>query len=77
MGLLAVIIRFRFNLDFLRASDLGFVDRRYLGLTPGAVHRRRYLRARGVVDESSARPDTLTPKGVSRRSRRLAEKSGA
>jgi phosphatidylglycerol:prolipoprotein diacylglycerol transferase len=35
MGLLAVIYSvIRFNLDFLRASDLGFVDKRYWGLTP-------------------------------------------
>jgi phosphatidylglycerol:prolipoprotein diacylglycerol transferase len=35
MGLLATIYSVsRFNLDFLRASDLGFVDKRYAGLTP-------------------------------------------
>jgi len=35
MGLLAVIYSVsRFGLDFLRASDLGFVDKRYAGLTP-------------------------------------------
>lgn len=35
MGLLAVGYSVpRFLLDFLRASDLSFVDRRYLGLTP-------------------------------------------
>lgn len=35
MGLLAVLYSpCRFALDFLRASDLSFVDRRYLGLTP-------------------------------------------
>jgi phosphatidylglycerol---prolipoprotein diacylglyceryl transferase len=35
MGLLAVgYAGCRFFLDFLRASDLGFVDARYLGLTP-------------------------------------------
>ncbi len=36
MGLLAVLYTVpRFFLDFLRASDLSFVDRRYAGLTPG------------------------------------------
>lgn len=35
MGVLAVTYSpARFFLDFLRASDLGFVDRRYAGLTP-------------------------------------------
>ena len=35
MGMLAVLYSVsRFFLDFLRASDLGFVDRRYFGLTP-------------------------------------------
>jgi phosphatidylglycerol---prolipoprotein diacylglyceryl transferase len=35
MGVLALVYSIaRFNLDFLRASDLSFVDRRYLGLTP-------------------------------------------
>ena len=35
MGMLAVTYSTcRFFLDFLRASDLGFVDRRYAGLTP-------------------------------------------
>lgn len=35
MGLLAVLYSIsRFLLDFLRASDLSFVDRRYAGLTP-------------------------------------------
>jgi phosphatidylglycerol:prolipoprotein diacylglycerol transferase len=35
MGVLAVTYSVsRFFLDFLRASDLSFVDRRYLGLTP-------------------------------------------
>jgi phosphatidylglycerol---prolipoprotein diacylglyceryl transferase len=35
MGVLAVTYTVpRFFLDFLRASDLSFVDRRYLGLTP-------------------------------------------
>jgi phosphatidylglycerol:prolipoprotein diacylglycerol transferase len=35
MGILAVAYASaRFSLDFLRASDLGFVDRRYGGLTP-------------------------------------------
>jgi phosphatidylglycerol:prolipoprotein diacylglycerol transferase len=35
MGLLAVLYSAtRFGLDFLRASDLSFVDRRYAGLTP-------------------------------------------
>ncbi len=35
MGLLASIYSVsRFSLDFLRASDLGFVDKRYAGLTP-------------------------------------------
>ena len=35
MGLLAVTYSVsRFSLDFLRASDLSFVDKRYLGLTP-------------------------------------------
>lgn len=35
MGVLAVLYTVsRFFLDFLRASDLGFVDRRYAGLTP-------------------------------------------
>ncbi len=35
MGVLAVTYSTcRFFLDFLRASDLGFVDRRYAGLTP-------------------------------------------
>ena len=35
MGTLAVTYSLcRFFLDFLRASDLGFVDRRYAGLTP-------------------------------------------
>lgn len=35
MGLLAVIYSAcRFGLDFLRASDMSFVDRRYAGLTP-------------------------------------------
>ena len=35
MGLLAVLYSVqRFSTDFLRASDLSFVDRRYLGLTP-------------------------------------------
>jgi phosphatidylglycerol:prolipoprotein diacylglycerol transferase len=35
MGVLAVCYTIpRFFLDFLRASDLSFVDRRYLGLTP-------------------------------------------
>ena len=35
MGLLAVLYApCRFALDFLRASDLSFVDRRYAGLTP-------------------------------------------
>jgi phosphatidylglycerol:prolipoprotein diacylglycerol transferase len=36
MGLLATIYSAcRFFLDFLRASDLSFVDKRYFGLTPG------------------------------------------
>jgi phosphatidylglycerol---prolipoprotein diacylglyceryl transferase len=35
MGVLALVYSVcRFNLDFLRASDLSFVDKRYLGLTP-------------------------------------------
>lgn len=35
MGLLALLYSIsRFSLDFLRASDLSFVDRRYFGLTP-------------------------------------------
>jgi phosphatidylglycerol:prolipoprotein diacylglycerol transferase len=35
MGLLAVIYSVsRLSLDFLRATDLGFVDKRYAGLTP-------------------------------------------
>ncbi|MFO0593814.1 MAG: prolipoprotein diacylglyceryl transferase family protein [Myxococcaceae bacterium] len=35
MGLLALVYSLvRFGLDFLRASDLSFVDRRYAGLTP-------------------------------------------
>jgi phosphatidylglycerol:prolipoprotein diacylglycerol transferase len=35
MGVLAVLYTVaRFLLDFLRASDLSFVDRRYAGLTP-------------------------------------------
>ncbi len=35
MGVLAIgYSSCRFFLDFLRASDLSFVDKRYLGLTP-------------------------------------------
>jgi len=35
MGILATVYPVcRFCLDFMRADDLGFVDKRYLGLTP-------------------------------------------
>jgi phosphatidylglycerol:prolipoprotein diacylglycerol transferase len=63
MGLLAVIYSLcRFNLDFLRASDLGFVDRRYFGLTP-AQYIVLGLFAVGVklLAGAGAKQEALTP----------------
>jgi phosphatidylglycerol:prolipoprotein diacylglycerol transferase len=62
MGILASVYSVsRFSLDFLRASDLGFVDRRYFGLTP-AQYIVMVLFVLGV--RMIIRSRTLTPKGV-------------
>jgi phosphatidylglycerol---prolipoprotein diacylglyceryl transferase len=61
MGLLASIYSVsRFSLDFLRASDLGFVDRRYFGLTP-AQYIVIVLFGLGI--RMIVRSRALTPKG--------------
>lgn len=61
MGLLAVIYcACRFFLDFLRASDLSFVDRRYAGLTPGQ-YTVVGIFAVGVWLIARARRTSLTP----------------
>ncbi len=61
MGLLALIYSIsRFSLDFLRASDLSFVDRRYFGLTP-AQYVVVGLAAVGVKLLMGARQEALTP----------------
>jgi phosphatidylglycerol:prolipoprotein diacylglycerol transferase len=62
MGILASVYSVcRFSLDFLRASDLGFVDRRYFGLTP-AQYIVIVLFVLGV--RMIVRSRTLTPKGI-------------
>ena len=62
MGLLAVLYCApRFFLDFLRASDLGFVDRRYAGLTP-AQYIVVVIFGVGVWLLAGARRTSLTPK---------------
>jgi phosphatidylglycerol:prolipoprotein diacylglycerol transferase len=61
MGLLAVLYTVpRFFLDFLRASDLSFVDRRYAGLTPGQ-YTVVGIFAVGVWLIARARRTSLTP----------------
>jgi phosphatidylglycerol---prolipoprotein diacylglyceryl transferase len=61
MGLLAVLYTVpRFFLDFLRASDLSFVDRRYAGLTPGQ-YTVVVIFFVGVWLISRARRTSLTP----------------
>jgi len=63
MGLLAVLYTVpRFFLDFLRASDLSFVDRRYAGLTPGQ-YTVVLIFGVGVWLIARARRTSLTPKG--------------
>ncbi len=63
MGLLAVIYcLFRFFLDFLRASDLSFVDRRYAGLTPGQ-YTVMVIFGVGLWLLARARRTSLTPQG--------------
>jgi phosphatidylglycerol:prolipoprotein diacylglycerol transferase len=63
MGVMAVMYSVpRFFLDFLRASDLDFVDRRYAGLTPGQ-YTVVGIFAVGVWLIARARRTSLTPKG--------------
>jgi phosphatidylglycerol:prolipoprotein diacylglycerol transferase len=64
MGILATVYSVsRFNLDFLRASDLGFVDRRYFGLTPAQyiVVVLFVLGVRMIVRSRSLTPKPQTP----------------
>ena len=64
MGLLAVCYTVpRFLLDFLRASDLNFVDRRYAGLTP-AQYVVMGLFAAGVFLLTRAAPEVKPLKDV-------------
>ncbi|MFT3837959.1 MAG: prolipoprotein diacylglyceryl transferase [Myxococcaceae bacterium] len=67
MGLLATIYPVcRFSLDFLRASDTGFDDRRYFGLTPAqyivlglfAVGVKLLM---GAKKEAGVKQEALTP----------------
>jgi phosphatidylglycerol:prolipoprotein diacylglycerol transferase len=64
MGILATLYSVcRFQLDFLRASDLGFVDRRYFGLTPAQyiVIVLFVLGIRMIVRSRTLTPKSQTP----------------
>ncbi|MBX7101477.1 MAG: prolipoprotein diacylglyceryl transferase [Myxococcaceae bacterium] len=75
MALLALLYApCRFFLDFLRASDLGFVDRRYLGLTP-AQYIVVGLFITGIWLWRRAEEPSLTPSNSSSKAR--APQTGA